>query len=185
MPADQIKSAKGKLLEKPIDFLSVVEFLGGLVEKEVNFTHHLDSQTNILISISTALFLLSSSSFLGGNRDLSLLIISLFSGLSTLVGLLAVHPPRFMREHGQEESILFTKSISHFKSAKEFEEEVTRVVVDHEKIVSQYSLELYNLAKYYYRPKRTLFRWARNLLLLGIALGLFSFLIEILVKSSI
>jgi hypothetical protein len=184
MPSDP-RTSKDKLLEKPIDFLSVVEFLKGLVEKEVGFTHHLDSQTNILISISTALFLLASSSFLGGDKELSLLIISLFSGLSTLVGLLAIHPPRFMREQGQEESIMFTKSISRFKSAKDFEEEVLKTVVDHEKIVSQFSLELYNLSKYYYRPKRLLFRWARNLLLLGIGLGLFSFLIEILVKTSI
>lgn len=60
MPAnsDPVSEAKTKLNSKEIDFLSIVEFLKGLVEKEVSFTHHLDSQTHILIGISTALFFL-------------------------------------------------------------------------------------------------------------------------------
>ncbi len=184
MPADPVQQAKEKLTAKEIDFLSIVEFLKGLVEKEVGFTHHLDSQTHILIGISTALFFLSVASFQDGKEELSLLIIGLFSALSTLVGLLSIHPPRFMRKYGQEESIMFSKNIAHYSSAQEYSKELTKVVTNHEMVVDQFGIELYNLAKYYYRPKRVLFRLSRNLLFFGIALGLFSFLIEILVKPS-
>lgn len=183
MPSDPILKAKEELTSKEIDFLSIVEFLGGLVNKEVNFTHHLDSQTNILLGISTALFVLSASSFLNGHVNLSLLIIAGFSGISTLIGLLAVHPPRFMRKYGQTESIMFSKSIANYSSAEEYTKELLKIITDHEKIVDQFGIELYNLAKYYYRPKRILFRYSRTILLAGIALGLFTFFLEILVKA--
>ena len=185
MPSDPLKQAKEKLTSKEIDFLSIVEFLRGLVEKEVAFTHHLDSQTHILIGISSALFFLSITSFQGGKEELSLLIIGVFSALSTLVGLMSIHPPRFMRKQGQEESLMFSKNISKFASSEEYTKELTKVVTNHEKIIEQFGKELYNLSKYYYRPKRILYRLSRNLLLLGIGLGLFSFLVEILVKSTI
>lgn len=184
MPSDPIQKAREKLTAKEIDFLSIVEFLKGLVEKEVGFTHHLDSQTHILIGIATALFFLSVASFQEGQEELSLLIIGVFSALSTLVGLLAIHPPRFMRKYGQTESIMFSKNIANYPSAEDYSRQLTKVVTDHEEVVDQFGKELYNLAKYYYRPKRQLFRWSRNLLLLGIALGLFSFLVEIIVKPS-
>lgn len=186
MPAnsDPVSEAKTKLNSKEIDFLSIVEFLKGLVEKEVSFTHHLDSQTHILIGISTALFFLSVAAFQEGREELSLLIIGVFSALSTLVGLMSVHPPRFMRKHGQEESIMFSKNISKYETSSQYSEELIKVVTSQENIVEQFGKELYNLSKYYYRPKRVLFRISRNLLLAGIGLGLFAFLTEIIVKSS-
>ena len=184
MPADPISEAKRKLDSKDIDFLPIVEFLKGVMEKEVSFTHHLDSQTHILIGISTALFFLSVAAFQEGKEELSLMIIGIFSALSTLAGLLAVHPPRFMRKYGQEESIMFSKNIAKYDSAQDYSKELLKVVTDHEKVIDQFGKELYNLAKYYYRPKRVLFRIARNLLFFGIALGLFSFLVEILTKST-
>lgn len=183
MPSDPVLKARESLTSKEIDFLSIVEFLGGLVTKEVNFTHHLDTQTNILVGISTALFALSASGFLRGQVNLSLLIVAGFSGIATLLGLLAIHPPRFMRKFGQTESIMFSKNIAKFDSAEDYTKELLKVVTDHEKIVDQFGIELYNLAKYYYRPKRILFRYARTTLLAGIALGLFTFFIEILFKT--
>lgn len=185
MPTDPLKQANEKLTSKEIDFLSIIEFLKGLVEKEVSFTHHLDSQTHILIGISTALFFLSLASFQDGKNELSLLIIGVFSAFSTLLGLLSIHPPRFMRKQGQEESIMFSKNIAQYPSAEDYAKDLTKVVTDHQKIVEQFGKELYNLAKYYYRPKRVLYRYSRNLLLFGIGLGLFTFLVEIIFKANI
>lgn len=103
-----------------------------------------------------------------------------FSAMATVIALLAIHPPRFMRKTGQEESLMFTKRIANFASFQEYEKELVKILDKPEKIVNQYAIELYNLSKYYYRPKRSLFNLARNILLTGVALTLYTFFIEIL-----
>ncbi len=142
-------------------------------------THHLDHQINIVVGISAATFLLSVSIFEKKHENTSLLFIMIFAGASALVGLLAVHPPRFMRKRGQPESLLYRKKIVSFSSPKEYEKAAAFAMETPEKTREQYAVEVYNLCKYYYRPKRKLFHISRKLLFTGIALSLFTFLVQV------
>lgn len=168
------------LLDKEVELLSIVEFLGGMQIKATTFTHQLDTQISILIGITSAIFIFSLSEFFSGNKELTLVIMGSFSAVSTLISLLAIHPPRFMRKAGQEESLMFHKKIANFPNFKDYEKELVKIIGKPDKIVNQYAIELYNLSKYYYQPKRKLFTLARNILVAGVALTLYTFFVEII-----
>jgi hypothetical protein len=180
MPIVKEHSEEETLLDKEVELLSIVEFLGQMQEKSTTFTHQLDIQASILIGITSAIFIFSLSQFFSGTKEFSLIILGGFAAVSTLLALLAIHPPRFMRKEGQEESLLFNKKVSSFPSAGEYEKELVRILDKPDQIIKQYAIELYNLARYYYRPKRKLFNLARNILLAGVVLTMYSFMIEIL-----
>lgn len=69
------------------------------------------------------------------------------------------------------------KNICSFASFKKYTEEIQKLTTDKDAMVEQYSIEIYNLAKYYYRPKRKLFHLSRNILLIGLGLFMLLFLI--------
>lgn len=177
---NEIASKKETLLDKEVEMLSIIEFLGQMQNKSVTFTHQLDMQSSILIGITSAIFIFSLSEFFSGTKELALVILGIFSALSTFVALLAIHPPRFMRKAGQEESLMFSKKIANFPSAAVYKEELLKILDKPTELVDQYAVELYNLSKYYYRPKRNLFNFARNIILFGVGLALYSFVIEVI-----
>ncbi len=164
---------KGKMHENLIE--STLDYIA-------ESTRHLDHQINIVIGISTATFLLAVSIFEKENNSLPLLCIMIFTGASSLVGLLAVHPPRGMRKRGQPESLLYRKNIESFNSPKEYEKAAMAAMATPEKTQEQYAIEVFNLCKYYFRPKRRLFHMSRRLLFAGIALSLVAFLFEVFMK---
>lgn len=173
--------SKETLLDKEVELLSIVEFLGGMTQKSGQFTHQLDVQASILIGITSAIFIFSLAKFFDGTKELPLIIIGGFSAVSTLIGLLAIHPPKFMRKVGQEESLMFNKRIANYDSFQEYEKDLIKVLDRPERMVNEYAIELYNLSKYYYRPKRDLFNFSRNCFLTGIVLSLYAFFFEIVV----
>ncbi len=154
-----------------------------VLEHIAESTQHLDHQINIVIGISAATFVLTSSMFEKESDNLALFLIMVFAGASALVGLLAVHPPRYMRKRGQPESLLYRKKIESFDSPKEYEKAAAEAMESPEKTREQYSIEVYNLCKYYYRPKRKLFHISRKLLFIGIFLSLFIFIIHFIIEK--
>ncbi|MEI8174392.1 MAG: Pycsar system effector family protein [bacterium] len=154
-----------------------------MLEHIAESTQHLDHQINIVIGISAATFVLTSSMFEKESDNLALFLIMVFAGASALVGLLAVHPPRYMRKRGQPESLLYRKKIESFDSPKEYEKAAAEAMESPEKTREQYSIEVYNLCKYYYRPKRKLFHISRKLLFIGIFLSLFIFIIHFIIEK--
>lgn len=154
-------------------------FIESVLHHIAESTHHLDHQINIVIGISAATFLLSVSMFEKEHGSTPLFFIMIFAGASALVGLLAVHPPSFMRKRGQPESLLYRKKIEGFNSPEEYSKAVETATETPEKTNEQYAIEVYNLCKYYYRPKRKLFHISRKLLFAGIALSLIAFLVEV------
>ena len=170
----QIRNNKGELNACSI------QFLDELLQKSYQFAQHLDTQTDILVGVSSAIFLFSLSRFLDAKGEIPFLILAVFTGLSSLVGLFAIHPPRFMRKRGQEESLMYHKHIMSFSSPAEYGRQLLSVIDDEDRIIKEYATEIYNVSKYYYRPKRRLFHVARNLLMTGILLGFVSFMIELL-----
>lgn len=98
-----------------------VRFLTSIMQKATDFIRHLDSQTNVLVSISSAIFLLVVSRVYSQETiNIPLLILGSFAGISALVSLYAIHPPRFMRNKRQEESLMYNKKVANFASHVEY-----------------------------------------------------------------
>ncbi len=157
-------------------------FLDETLEKSYSFAQHLDTQTNILVGVSMAVFLFSLSSFFDQPGQLPFLMLGLFAGLSCLIGLFAIHPPKFMRKRGQEESLMYHKHIIGFSTPGAYSERLKEIIEDKNAVVEQYATEIYNVSKYYYRPKRKLFHLARNLLMVGIVAALLTFSATLVLK---
>lgn len=154
------------------NFGASIHFLRSILDKATSFSEHLDTQLNILIGVSVAIFAFTATKF-GINREASLFdVIGFFSAASATVALLAVHPPKFMRKRGQAESLMYNKRIIEFESPLDYQSALIEVMRNNEHIIQQYASETYNLYKYYYRPKRRLYKIARNLLMLGVILSL-------------
>jgi Family of unknown function (DUF5706) len=141
-----------------------------------DITQHLDHQSNILIGLGSGVFVFAAAGYEKDSANIALLVMAIFSALSALVGLIAIHPLKSMRKRGQEESMLYNKKIAGYSSAAAYEKDLAKITADPKKIQSEYSKEIYNLCKYYYRPKRKLFHVSRNLFFTGIILSLGVFL---------
>ena len=107
-----------------------------------------------------------------------LLIVSVFSATSSFISLLAIHPPKVLRKRNQIESLMYNKKIASLKSSKEYARQLENIFSDEKKIIEQFSIEIYNLCKYYYRPKRKLFNLSRNVLISGIFIALIAFIVD-------
>jgi hypothetical protein len=69
-----------------------------------------------------------------------------------------------LRKRNQEESLMYNKKVSSLKSANEYAKQLGYSMEDEKNITEQFAIEIYNLCKYCYRPKRELFNLSRNLL---------------------
>jgi hypothetical protein len=156
------------------------KFLLGILDKSVKLIQHLDAQTNILIGISSAIFVFMAVGLRASELNLSQIILGVFAAMAALTALFAIHPPAFMRKRGQAESLMYHKKIVDFKSPKTYQKELEKVVINRDKMLEQYSREIYNLNKYYYLPKRKVFKLARNILLAGVFLSILAYLISLI-----
>lgn len=157
-------------------------FLSGALQKAENFARHMDNQISILVGLSSGLFILSVSQIKPENSDVffPLLLFIPFSLAAALLAIFALIPPRFMRKKGQKESLLYNKEIISLGSAERYAKELKEIVRDFDKIREQYALEIYNICRYYYRPKRRLFKISRQILCAGVFLSLLALLCHFL-----
>ena len=155
------------------DIGAAIRLLSSPLEKLNSSVRHLDTQTNILIGLSSAIFAIATSQLTRGEIIFKtpLLLLAIFSALAAITGIFAVHPPRFMRKRGQEESLFYQKEIEGFVSPAAYAVALEKKMGDIPAITEEYAKEIWNIARYYYRPKRKLFNLARNLLLWGIVGG--------------
>lgn len=168
--------------KEPIDddvLEATIAFLDSIKNQSTNLIMHFDTQTNILIGIGTAVAAISISNLGNENSFWIFTILGIFSALSVIVGLYAIRPPKTMRKQGQRESLFYNKKIASYSTSKEYAQELKHTLNDRDELINQYSAEVYNVYKYYYRPKRTLFNISRNLLVLGIVLSLITLVIKI------
>lgn len=154
--------------------------LNEILHKINGNTEHIDIQINNLVILSSALFAFSATGFLSSNPSihLYLLVLALFSSLSAITGLLALNPPSFLDKRGQKDSRLYTHGIASYKSPEEYYDAIQTMLADKKKTVEQYALEIYNLSKFYYLPKRMLFNLSKNLLIIGFLLSFILFIIR-------
>ncbi|HKC04251.1 MAG TPA: hypothetical protein VKC54_00025 [Patescibacteria group bacterium] len=161
--------------------LDDVFVLNEILQKINGNTEHIDIQINNIVILASALFAFSATGYLSGSPGihLYLLILALFSSLSAVVGLIALNPPSFFDKRGQKDSKLYTHGISTYKSSEEYYLAIKIMLADRKKTVEQYALEIYNLSKFLYLPKRKLFNLSRNILIFGFLLSLVFFVFQI------
>lgn len=173
---------KNKTKSKPVSAEVTFFFLSSVLQKAENFARHMDNQTNVLVGLSSGLFILSVSQIKAENMAffVPLLVLAIFSLFAALVAVFALIPPKFMRKKGQKESLLYNKEIVSFNLSEQYKKELKKVCLDLNKIIDEYSLEIYNICRYYYRPKRRLFKLSRLFLCSGISISFFVLLLQIL-----
>jgi len=149
---------------------AVVMFLNSILEKADEYSRHVDNQINILVGLCTAIFVFCAAQIqtFGFANSAYWTVLGLFSVTAAIVGLFGLHPPRFISKHGQKESYMYSKNIANADSAKEYAEKLAEIVKSEDKITEQYSIEIYNVYKYYYRPKRSFFKASRSVLITGL-----------------
>jgi ABC-type transport system involved in cytochrome bd biosynthesis fused ATPase/permease subunit len=150
--------------------------LNEILRKADEYSRHIDTQANIIIGISSALFLFSGTQIEKGENEYFLFTLAVFSALSAFTGLMAIHPPEFMRKRGQKESLFYNRKVASFRSAEDYSPEMEKILETEESITREMTTEIYNLYKYYYRPKRNLFNVARNIFITGVFLSLVVFI---------
>ena len=156
---------------------AAMRLLQSLLDKTLRIAIQIDMQINILIGLSSALFVFSATNAGGGDARF-LYPLAVASAGSAILGLFAVHPPRYMRKSGQGESVLYARRISSYATPEDYAAELATVSLDRDRIFAEYAREVHNLIRFYYQPKRKLFHAARTALLLGIATSLVTFLVS-------
>jgi len=152
-----------------------IAFLDSVMDKATRIILHFDNQSNILIGISVAISAFAISNI--GTDKISFMTLAVFSIIATVVALYAVHPPRFMRKKGQEESLLYNRKIISYEYFSDYTKEILSIVDDRDAIITEYTKEIYNIYKYHYKPKRFLFKVSRNFLVAGILLFFILFIL--------
>jgi hypothetical protein len=157
---------------------ATIKVLTSIMQKQEGFVRHLDIQINILLGICSGVFLMSVSQLKTSNFSLAFVALAFFSATACVVCLCAIHPPKIMRKRGQKESIMYNKKIAAHSSSSEYTSIIKKSLASYDRITEQYSVEIYNLCKFYYRPKRKLFHIARIIFFTGIAFSLVIILSE-------
>lgn len=154
--------------------------LNAILQKTQSFAVHLDAQLNMLIVVGSAIFIFFITRFYDSSyfTPLYVIIFGIFALLSVLTALLAIFPPRFLRKKGQHESIMYHYKIGRYDNPLLYLSEVKKALATDEDLIQEYTKEIYNISKYYYRPKRVLFEISRNFLFIGFVLSLLAFLSE-------
>lgn len=168
------------------DLQGVVEFLNSTSEKIIDTTRNVDNHSNVLLGLSMAFFALALNEMMTSDKlHITLSVVAFFSGVSSIIALMSIRPPRFLTKKGQRESLMYTGKIASFKSSKEYSKALQKMLIEDDCFFHEYATEIYNMSKYYYVPKRKLFSISRNIFLFGVVLGLFVLLLEVKFKLNI
>jgi len=146
--------------------------------------NNIDTQLNILIGISSALFAFSFTKYESGASGIVYLIMGIFSAATVCIGLAGVHPFRFLRKvKGADRGAFSNKIIVKFDDPDEYAKTLLDSFSNRELIAKEYAREIYRIVKYYYRPKREMYRLARNVFVLGVLFTLLAFCVIAISQS--
>lgn len=178
MEDEKIDAQKG--LNASVKYIGDIIDMGHILEKTIIQTQHIDEQINILIGINSAIFIYSTTK-LDTNSALVFFVLGIASVSSLIVGLIAIHPPEFLRKKNKQndhqiESLIKNRTIGNFSSSFQYGEALIKTLKEPEKVIQEYAGQIYSISKYYYRPKRDMFKLARNIMLSGMIISAILFL---------
>ncbi|MSU74331.1 hypothetical protein EXS57_00960 [Candidatus Kaiserbacteria bacterium] len=149
-----------------------IRLLGVMMQKAVAFSNQIDTQANVFIGLNLAVlgFLISYVTKYGSAVTLAELVPQAFAILSLTSATLAIHPPAFLRNRkNDKQSLFYNRTINRLDQAS-YLTAIENVAADDKKLLEQVSLEIYNMYKYYYSPKRRFLNYAKNLFLVSVLL---------------
>lgn len=170
---------KRKKLYVDDDLEATTNFLQGLTEKIIDTTRNLDSHANVMVGINTGIFMLAVSEiFQVEHLKLTFGVVAIFSAVSAFIGLLAIRLPNMLVNKKHKESNFYARSIANFPSAKAYSKKLREILSSDDAFFEEYSLEVYNLSRYYYIPKRRLLSWSRYVFVFGVMASAMFLLLE-------
>ncbi|MEA3323054.1 MAG: DUF5706 domain-containing protein [Patescibacteria group bacterium] len=156
-----------------------MSFLNNLSEKIIDVTHTVDTHANIMIGINTAIFaFVVSKLFEVDTLRITMGIVAIFSACSALAAVSATRLPHFFSKTKHEKSILHAPRIAQFNSANEYAGALKKMTQSKDETFRQHALEVYNMSKYYYLPKRRMLAWSRYFFVFGVMLSGMFLLLE-------
>ena len=138
------------------------------LQRALGTVRHIDTKANFLLGISSILFAYTYSNLSGGKVFLPLIILNVSSGLSILFSLLAVQPPHFMSDKGQEHGITFPGRISGFASSGEYAKIFIKSATNEKNMIEEYSKDIFNLSRFHFVLKYKFFSISRSILFTGV-----------------
>ncbi len=157
-------------LERDIDTLSKVTFMGHLLDKQNEIRNTLDLRTSIVIGFDSALIAFVATGFheIIFSNPFMIGILGVFI-VSLLFAIIALKPPHYQTQKGQHESIFYHHYIES-KDMEDYREEIHDTLKDKQKIFDAYITETYNLTKYSNIPRKLYLYLAIRTLIYGIAI---------------
>jgi hypothetical protein len=156
-----------------------MNFLNNLSEKIIDVTHTVDTHANIMIGINTAIFaFVVSKLFEVDTLKLTLGVVAIFSAFSALFAVSATRLPHFFSKTKHKKSILHAPRIAQFDSAESYADELQKMTQSKDEVFNQHALEVYNMSKYYYLPKRRMLAWSRYFFIFGVMASAMFLLLE-------
>lgn len=149
-----------------MDNSSIIRMTVAIMNKSVQSVRHFDTQANILIGISMAIFAFSATQINNSNDSLVFYILAFFSGVSAMISIYSIYPPKLRKN--RENNLIANGSIVNFDSSKEYAKKLLETLKDRDETVENVASYIFGIYKHYYIPKRKLFLLARNILVLGI-----------------
>lgn len=152
-----------------MDNSSIIRMTAAIMNKSVQSVRHFDSQANILIGISMAVFAFSATQIKSSGDNTVFGILAFFAGLSAIVSIYSIYPPR--NKKNKEHNLISNGNIVNFDSSEDYANKLLETLKDRDKTVKNVASYIFGIYKFYYIPKRKLFLLARNILVLGIILA--------------
>jgi len=161
------------------DLEATTEFLQGLTEKIIDATRNVDNHANVMVGINTGILMLAISEiFQVDHLKITFGVVAIFSAVSVFVALCAIRLPKFLVNKKHEESLFYARRIAKFSSADEYSQQLRKILSNDDAFFKEYSLEVYNLSRYYYIPKRRLLSWSRYIFVFGVMASALFLLLE-------
>ncbi len=167
------------LTSADFDAMNTLGFLEGLTKKVIDAAHTVDSHANVMVGVNTGIFVLVISMlFEVDSLRLTMGMVAIFSALSAIFAIFAIRLPHVFGHNEREKSLLHAPRIAEFGSAEAYADELQKMLDDDREIFRQHALEVYNLSKYYYIPKRKMLSYSRLFFLCGVMASAVFLLLE-------
>ncbi len=173
------RNQKNVLTSADFDTMNTLGFLEGLTKKVIDAAHTVDSHANVMVGINTGIFVLVISMLFEVEvLRVTMGMVAIFSALSAIFAIFAIRLPHIFVHNEREKSLLHAPRIAEFGSAESYADELQKMLNNDQEIFRQHALEVYNLSRYYYIPKRKMLSYSRLFFLCGVIASAVFLLLE-------
>lgn len=147
-----------------------IRFLTDILRKQIDLIRRLESKANFAIGFSAGVLTFTLNFSLQKGMQAGVIIVLISSMLAVLSSLFALKPPKIFSKKGQKESLFYHTAIARHNPEK-YIEQLQKTTMQENKVIEQYGLEIYNLAKYSIYYKKLFAHLSIQILVVGLILG--------------